>query len=208
MIKEHTPVSCKEIPSPKAPSPFLKLNRNLAFLMLLLVCLASMHNQQLPNGQTVLTAVQSTLDENWDEGLGKITFVHHLLPETMAVFLEQPLTPPSLSLPCLGTLSHPWESHAPYISFIPSDDGAFSMADGEVMSLSCGANGSHSLRIRHEGGYETVYYHLAETSVSEGEIVQAGSTIGRIGEDMQLVVDVRKDGLSINPLSLLPFNPS
>lgn len=207
MIKEIKPAPYEEIPPSFRPSPFLKLNRNLAFLMLLLVCLASVHNQQLPDGQTVLTAVQSTLQEDWDESLGKITFVDHLLPETLSVFFDTGASA-SFSLPCLGTLGHTWETQAPYLSFIPSDETALSVANGEVMSLSHGADDSLCLRIRHADDLESVYYHLSSVCVQEGDTVKAGDEIGQICRGQNLILDVRKNGLSINPLSFFPVNPS
>ena len=93
MIKETKPQSApapyEELPPPPPKSSLMKLNRNTAFLMLLMVCLASIHNQQLPNGKTVLTAVQQTLDSPWQEDLGKITFVNSLMPESLSVFFSQ-----------------------------------------------------------------------------------------------------------------------
>lgn len=200
MIKETKNIPYEDVPPAPSSGIFLKLNRNLAFLMLLLVCLASIHNQKLPDGQTVLTAVQSTLDENWDESLGKITFVDHMIPQTLAVFLDAS-APVHLSLPCNGTLSHLWEDAAPYLSFAPSDSAAFAVADGEVMHLSHGADDTLSLRIRHENGLETVYYQLSSVSVSEGDHVAAASPIGQIKNGSELVLDVRKNGLSVNPLT-------
>ena len=200
MMKETKNTPYEEVPPAPSSGIFLKLNRNLAFLMLLLVCLASIHNQKLPDGRTVLTAVQSTLDENWEESLGKITFVDHLMPETLAVFLDAS-APANLSMPCNGTLSHLWEDAAPYLTFAPQEPTARAVADGEVMSLSHGADDTLSLRIRHGDGLETVYYQLSHVSVSEGDQVLSGHAIGTIAEGEQLVLDVRKNGLSVNPLS-------
>lgn len=204
MIKETQQIPPEKIPPyetipfQKRPSAFLKLNRNLAFLMLLMVCLASIYNHQLPDGQTVLTAIQSTVDDDWDESLGKITFVDNILPETLAVFFADDQTP-ALSLPCNGSLSHLWETHAPYISFIPASPDIWAVADGEVMSLSSGAGEDLTLRIRHEQGLETVYYHLSHVAVQEGDEVSAGDTIGQVASGHNLVLDVRKNGLSVNP---------
>lgn len=206
MIKEtkSTPSSVpyEEIPSVPRPGGMLKLNRNVAFLMLLMVCLASIHNQQLPDGETVLTAIQSTVDEEWDDSLGKITFVDHLVPETLAVFF-QPEESYALTLPCSGPLSHAWETHAPYVSF-KAEGTVSAVADGEVMSLSHDAQDQLSLRIRHDQGLESIYYHLASTPLREGDAVRAGDAIGVLQTGHHLVLDVRKSGLSIDPSAYFP----
>lgn len=201
MIKETEHITpslpYEEIPTIPRPGSMLKLTRNTAFLMLLLVCLASIHNQQLPDGRTVLTAVQSTVDQEWDDSLGKITFVDHMIPETLAVFFQTDENY-ILSLPCSGTLVHPWENHAPYLSFDTSGNVS-AIANGEVMSLSHDSADQLSLRIRHENGLESVYYHLASTPFREGDAVSAGETIGTLQDGHHLVLDVRRNGLSINP---------
>lgn len=209
MIKktEHLTPSLpyEEIPTIPRPSGMLKLTRNTAFLMLLLVCLASIHNQHLPDGRTVLTAVQSTVDQEWDESLGKITFVDNMMPETLAVFFQTEELY-ALSLPCTGTLVHSWETHAPYVSF-DAKGSVSAIADGEVMSISHDSADQLSLRIRHEKGLESIYYHLAATSLREGDQVTAGHVVGTLQNDHHLVLDVRRNGLSIDPTAYFEDSP-
>ena len=73
------------------------------------------------------------------------------------------------------------------------------MADGEVMNISHTSEGALSLRIRHDNGTESIYYHLAEVFCREGDAVKEGDTLASIQEGENLLVDVRKDGLSIDP---------
>ena len=209
MIKETERVTplppYEEIPSVPRPGSMLKLTRNTAFLMLLLVCLASIHNQQLPDGRTILTAVQSTVDQEWDESLGKITFVDNMMPQTLSVFFQEEQDY-SLSLPCSGTLVHAWETHAPYVSF-NAKGAVTAIADGEVMSFSHDSTDQLSLRIRHENGLESVYYHLSSTPLREGDLVSAGDTVGVLQAGHNLVLDVRRNGLSIDPLTYFEDAP-
>lgn len=209
MIKETEQITptkpYEEIPSIPRPGGMLKLTRNTAFLMLLLVCLASIHNQQLPDGRTVLTAVQSTVDQEWDESLGRITFVDNMMPQTLSVFFQEEETY-SLSLPCNGTLVHLWETHAPYVSF-DTAGSVLAIADGEVMSLSHDSADQLSLRIRHENGLESVYYHLASTPLREGDMVSSGEAVGSLQEGHNLVLDVRRNGLSIDPVAYFRNSP-
>lgn len=209
MIKETEQITptkpYEEIPSIPRPGGMMKLTRNTAFLMLLLVCLASIHNQQLPDGRTVLTAVQSTVDQEWDESLGRITFVDNMMPQTLSVFFQEEETY-SLSLPCNGTLVHLWETHAPYVSF-DTAGSVLAIADGEVMSLSHDSTDQLSLRIRHENGLESVYYHLASTPLREGDMVSSGEAVGSLQEGHNLVLDVRRNGLSIDPVAYFRNSP-
>lgn len=58
----------------------------------------------------------------------------------------------------------------------------YSSADGVVYQVQQNPNvhayGIH-VRVRHEGGYRTVYGHLAKTSLSKGDKVQAGQVLGK-----------------------------
>ena len=73
------------------------------------------------------------------------------------------------------------------------------MADGEVMSISRTSEGALSMRIRHDHGLESIYYHLSEVFCREGDTVKEGDTIASIMENENLLLDVRKDGLSVDP---------
>lgn len=185
-------------PKENKPSPGQRLSRNTAFLMLLMVCLASIHNHTLPDGRTVLTAVQNSVDPSWDETLGKITFVDKLVPDSLAVFFAQP-GEQTLSLPCDGQLVHPWSETAPYVSFQPETAAALAVADGEVMSISHDAAEGLCLRLRHDNGLETIYYQLSQVFCREGDIVKQGDTIATLAPDTALVMDVRRDGLPADP---------
>ena len=55
------------------------------------------------------------------------------------------------------------------------------------------------LCIRHDNGTESIYYHLAEVFCREGDAVKEGDTVASIQEGENLLVDVRRDGLSIDP---------
>ena len=79
-------------------------------------------------------------------------------------------------------------------------------ADGTVVSASSSRTGGNTVRLRHAGGYETVYAHLESMSVRAGAKVRAGQQIGAVGMSGQAVAphlhyEVRKDGVAVDPVS-------
>lgn len=67
----------------------------------------------------------------------------------------------------------------------------------------------YAVEIEHDGGYTTLYAHLDEYLVTEGDPVGEGELIGRMGETgnadgAHLHFEVRREGQPVDPLSLLP----
>ncbi len=78
-------------------------------------------------------------------------------------------------------------------------------ADGTVTSASKSKSGGNTVRIAHEGGYETVYAHLESMKVRAGQRVRAGERIGDVGMSGQafaphLHYEVRRDGAGMDPV--------
>ncbi|MCL2363452.1 MAG: peptidoglycan DD-metalloendopeptidase family protein [Defluviitaleaceae bacterium] len=84
-------------------------------------------------------------------------------------------------------------------------------ADGRVTTASLGWNGGlgNVIFIAHGGGYTTVYAHLSQIRVREGQWVYAGDTIGNVGSTgsstgPHLHFEVRRNGArGINPWTFL-----
>ena len=77
-------------------------------------------------------------------------------------------------------------------------------ADGTVVQS--GRNGGYgkTIKVRHEYGYTTLYGHLDERLVEEGESVTKGQLIGRVGSTghstgSHLHYEVRINGDAVNP---------
>lgn len=78
-------------------------------------------------------------------------------------------------------------------------------ADGTVSSASTNKATGLTVRISHEGGYETVYAHLESMKVHAGQRVKAGDQIGAVGMSGQayaphLHYEVRRDGTAMDPV--------
>ncbi len=77
-------------------------------------------------------------------------------------------------------------------------------AAGEVVTADFDVQKGYHVILRHEGGYTTLYAHLAELRVTAGTTVEAGTEIGTVGNTGQstgphLHLELRKDGQPVNP---------
>jgi murein DD-endopeptidase MepM/ murein hydrolase activator NlpD len=82
-------------------------------------------------------------------------------------------------------------------------------APGQVVLVSAGGGYGNYVVIRHDNGYETLYAHLSEVYVGQGQWVAQGDTIGAVGATgwatgPHLHFEVRVGGAAVDPLSYLP----
>ncbi len=101
---------------------------------------------------------------------------------------------------------------------IPTTQGTIvqAVADGIVSKVSDNGMGFNSLVIQHAGGYATLYGHVSEFLVSEGQHVSAGDPVARSGgtpgtkgaglmtTGAHLHLAFYKDGEAVDPLGVLP----
>lgn len=78
-------------------------------------------------------------------------------------------------------------------------------ADGTVLAAATSRTSGNTVRIRHAGGYETVYAHLESMAVRTGQRVSAGQKVGSVGMSGQAVAphlhyEVRRDGVAMDPV--------
>lgn len=83
-----------------------------------------------------------------------------------------------------------------------------STADGVVEFAGRYADYGKAVIIRHASGYLTLYGHLSQIDVKEGQKVKAGDVIGRVGSTGRstgphLHYEVIKDNRPVNPLDFL-----
>lgn len=96
------------------------------------------------------------------------------------------------------------------IDIANSETPGIAAAEGGVVTLVSGqryAYGHHVI-IDHGGGLQSLYAHLSQIYVSEGEKVSRGQLIGKMGSTgrstgVHLHFEVRKNGVPINPLPYL-----
>lgn len=176
------------------------LLRNMGVAASLMLCAIMLRSGAIPElsqaTDAVLTA--ATDDSLLDDQLGRLSFVSALFPEATLVFGEQGRQ--TLEMPVSGgMIVHAWSQSEPYMSMRTADQTVRASADGEVIGVYHGNGDERLVQVLGESGLSCVYGNLAELSVRTGDMVQCGDPIGTLlmGED--LVLEVRRDGMSIDP---------
>lgn len=188
------------MPENKSRPPFSeRLTRNamVGALVLLFVMALSVGS----TGNSLLTAVKQSLDEDWDEQLGKLTFVSAMMPDAMQVFFPSPVD--TLVAPCFGTIVHAWSEDEPYVGYGVHEKKVYPAMSGEVIGIGHGDGEERVLKLSHDNGLETVYYNLLLTSVAVGDAVTVDSPLGEVLPSSAVLFEVRRDGIAIDPTSLL-----
>ena len=175
-----------------------RLVRNLAVTGVLLLTVVAVRNSSLPQAQSVFGALKETAGMEWDESLGKLSFVSDFLPEGVReVWNEKPAM--TVLAPMNGETVHAWSEREPYITIQSNVSDVRAAADGEVMSIAHGMNEERILRVRHDDGSEALYGNLLNCYVGEGDRVYAGDVIAALIRDQPLAFELRMDGRSVNP---------
>ena len=85
----------------------------------------------------------------------------------------------------------------------------YAALDGVVYTAEYDSGFGKHVIIEHSGGLRTVYAHLSEMKVEEGEKIDKGAVVGLVGSTGRstgphLHFEVLRDGKSLNPRYLLP----
>lgn len=133
----------------------------------------------------------------YDETLGKLQLVSNMLPESAMVFLHTDAAAIECFSPVQAQITHTWTQDEPWFEYASIGDVAACQA-GEIMTIVKNSADSHTMRILHDNGYESVYSGLHNVYVNEHELVSAGQVIGTSAG--QAAFELRKDGLSVLPV--------
>jgi murein DD-endopeptidase MepM/ murein hydrolase activator NlpD len=84
-------------------------------------------------------------------------------------------------------------------------------ADGEVIFTGRKGGYGNCIIVQHKNDFQTLYGHLSHINVSEGQEVNTGDIIGKVGSTgrstgTHLHYEVRKNGKPINPVKFLTLN--
>lgn len=176
---------------------FDQLARNLAVVGVLLVMVVAVRNAGGPEAQSVFGALQTSTAMQWDEGVGKLSFVNALFPESIrAVWNEE--ADVAVFSPVNGEVVHTWTRKEPYLMIQSRLRDVRAAEDGEVMSIAHGPDEERIVRIRH-ANCETLYGNLQSVALQEGDKVYAGDVIAQLMEGRNLSFELRVDGRSVDP---------
>ena len=179
-----------------------KLVRNLAVVGAMLMTVVAVKNAGSPDAQSVFGALQASTEMEWDESLGKLSFVSGILPDGIqAVWSEKETI--TVFEPMAGDTVHAWSQSEPYMAFMSTVRDVRAVADGEVMSVAHGLEEERILRVRHDDETESIYGNLLTCYAQEGDRVYAGDVIATTIEGKPLVFELRRDGRSIDPEGLI-----
>lgn len=146
-------------------------------------------------GQALVSRVSGGFE--YDETLGRLQFVSHVLPESAMVFLTSTGGDKAVAAPVSATARHAWNEDEPWLEYTCSGSVCACLG-GEVMTVVRSHADAYTVRLLHEDGYESVYSRLCSVTVSEGDSISAGQTIGQT--DGFAAFELRRDGLSIQPV--------
>jgi murein DD-endopeptidase MepM/ murein hydrolase activator NlpD len=89
----------------------------------------------------------------------------------------------------------------------PYGSPVVAVSSGTVVSAEWAGDGGRQVRIRHSGGYETYYLHLASFApgIGAGAHVEQGELVGRVGATgaatgPHLDFRIKRDGVFVNPV--------
>ncbi len=179
------------------------LTKNLALLgCLALVVLAVHAAGQRQESISVFSALQNGLTASWEQDIGKLSFVSELLPpEIREVWNPSPAV--AVMAPVTGDTVHAWSHAEPYLEIAATAADIRAAAGGEVMSIAHGLGEERILRLRHSDGNESLYGNLAACHVEVGDTVDAGEVIASLLPGSPLAFELRIDGRSVDPASVM-----
>ena len=90
----------------------------------------------------------------------------------------------------------------------PIGTNVYATASGRVVSAGYDNVSGKKIKIKHEGGYETVFYHLSQHLVKEGDFVNDGDLIAKTGntgrsKGPHLHYGISRNGTFIDPTKFL-----
>ena len=202
LMQEKAAIEWQEPPKKKTGE---HLMRNLATASALVLCAVALRQGALPGTSSAVDAVMTAMTDHTllDDTLGRLSFVSSLFPEATLVFGEQ--TYPALEVPVSGgTVVHAWSESEPYTTWRSDTRTVASSLGGEVIGVYHGEGEELLVQVMADDGLACLYGNLAEVSVTTGDAVQAGDVLGTVMAGADCVMELRRDGMSIDPMAMLP----
>ena len=170
-----------------------RLTRNAAIATFLLLTVIGVR-ESATGGSGFFQAIQTAVESEWDQNVGRLTYVSNTLADTVQVFghqrMELPLTSP-VSAPAVQA----WSKETPYLLYAQAE-GVFAAAEGEVTEIAHDDNSYYIIRLTHENGLTTLYYGLKSCLVQEGDAVTVNTKLGDAGPEVAF--SVQRNGVALD----------
>lgn len=176
------------------------LTRNLSVAAALLICAVTLRAGALPelSGMTDVVLAAATEDSLLNDQLGRLSFVSSIFPEAALVFGQSDVD--SLTLPVSGgVVVHAWSEAEPYMAWRTGQPLVTSASAGEVIGVYHGNGEERLVQVMSADGTACLYGNLGQVNVQTGDEVSAGDAIGMLMTGADVVFEVRRDGMSIDP---------
>ena len=176
-----------------------KLTRNVAIATLLLLTVIGLRESG-PEGKNILQTIQNTVESQWDQNVGKLTYVSNTLADSIQVFGRSLSANDRLVSPVSAAAVQAWSNEMPYLLY-ENAGNVFAAASGEVVRIAHDNNSEYIVRLAHANGLNSIYYGLSSCFVQEGDPVQAETLLGESGP--AFAFEVQKNGKAIDCSDLL-----
>lgn len=175
-----------------------QLLRNTAFLAAVSLCLglcAWISVVEPQKTKAVMSHISTGFE--YDQTLGRLQLVNNMLPASAMVFMNNDSSVREFQAPLQEKASHNWTQQEPWFEYTCIGDVS-ACQKGEIITIVQNNSGSHTMRILHDDGYESVYSGLHTVHVQEHDTVLKGQVIGTASG--HAAFELRQDGLSILPV--------
>lgn len=153
-----------------------------------------------------------------DAGKPKAGYFHPDGRSLRKEFLKSPLQSYRITSRFTARRLHPirkvYRAHYGVDYAAPVGTPVFATADGVVAESGWNGGAGRMIRLKHKSGYETIYMHLSSILVRNGQKVEAGQRIGKVGSSGEstgphLDYRIKRHGSYLNPLSakFMPVEP-
>ena len=161
-------------PQPPKQKPFLeKLTRNVAVATAVLLGVVALRGTAA-NGGNFVQAVKDIVESEWDQNVGRLTYVSSTLADSIQVFggAQQ-----EWICPVVGAAALTVSALSSGLRYEKAG-AVYAAAAGEVTQIAHDDDERYIVRVFHQDGISTIYYGLDSCAVREGDPVEADTVLG------------------------------
>ena len=155
-----------------------RLTRNAVIATLALLTVIGVR-EAVPQGGNIVQAMQNAVQSEWDQNVGRLTYVNSSIADAIQVFSGS-ARQEQLMCPVVAQAVQAWSADAPYLLY-ENAGNVFAAADGEVSQIAHDDASEYIVRLTHADGLNTVYYGLSTCFVAEGDPVRSDTLLGVSG---------------------------